>query len=144
MPRLLTLVVASVALTLAAGAPNPSALAATAEGSAPSTPEANAPLAPLSPPLLMMLFDFMSSDVPRWSVENDGVMGGRSQGFVEVADGTLVFTGEVVTEGGGFTSVRAARQVDLSGYDGIELRVRGGGARLLLTSMTGPGAEAVR
>ncbi len=103
-----------------------------------------AAVAPLSSPPSMVLFDFEGSDIPRWSIENDGVMGGRSQGFVEVADGTLVFTGEVVTEGGGFTSVRAARQVDLSGYDGIELRVRGGGARLLLTSMTGPGAEAVR
>ena len=56
-----------------------------------------------------------------------GVMGGRSEGFVEVADGTLVFTGEVVTQDGGFTSVRAERRADLSDYDGIELRVRGGG-----------------
>jgi len=75
----------------------------------------------------MTLFDFEGADTTPWSVENDGVMGGRSQGFVEVADGTLVFTGEVVTEGGGFTSVRAASEEDLSGYDGIELRVRGGG-----------------
>ena len=75
----------------------------------------------------MTLFDFEPPDAARWTVENDGVMGGRSEGFVEVADGTLVFTGEVVTEGGGFTSVRAAQQVDLSEYDGIALRVRGGG-----------------
>jgi hypothetical protein len=54
-------------------------------------------------------------------------MGGRSTGSAEVAEGTLVFDGEVVTEGGGFSSVRARRQVDLSSYDGIELRVRGGG-----------------
>jgi hypothetical protein len=44
-----------------------------------------------------------------------------------VAEGTLVFDGEVVTEGGGFSSVRAGRTVDLSVHDGIELRVRGGG-----------------
>ena len=75
----------------------------------------------------MTLFDFDGPDTPTWTVENDGVMGGRSEGFVEVADGTLVFTGEVVTEGGGFTSVRAEREVDLSDYDGIELRVQGGG-----------------
>ncbi len=75
----------------------------------------------------MMLFDFEAPDAGRWTVENDGVMGGRSEGFVDVANGTLVFTGEVVTEGGGFTSVRATQQVDLSDYDGIALRVRGGG-----------------
>ena len=74
-----------------------------------------------------MLFNFDDSDSATWRIENDGVMGGRSKGFVEIEDGALVFTGEVVTEGGGFTSVRAARQIDLSGYDGIELRVRGGG-----------------
>jgi len=132
MPRLLMPVVAALALALTAGAPTPSAPAAATEGLAPPPPEADAPVAPPSAPLLMMLFDFEGSDVPRWSVENDGVMGGRSQGFVEIADGTLVFTGDVVTEGGGFTSVRAARQVDLSDYDGIELRVRGGGRTFAL------------
>ncbi|WP_245850220.1 CIA30 family protein [Longimonas halophila] len=75
----------------------------------------------------MMLFNFEHVNAAAWSVENDGVMGGRSQGVVEVDGGTLVFTGEVVTEGGGFSSVRAEREVDLSDYDGIELRVRGGG-----------------
>jgi hypothetical protein len=125
------LVVAALALALAAGAPTLSASATVADGLAPPL-EADAPVASLSPPLLMMLFDFEGSDGPRWSIENDGVMGGRSQGFVEIADGTLVFTGEVVTRGGGFTSVRAARRVDLSGYDGIELRVRGGGRTFAL------------
>lgn len=124
-------VVAALALALAAGAPTSSASAAPAEGSAPPL-EADAPVAPPSSPVLMMLFDFEGSDGPQWSVENDGVMGGRSQGFVEIADGTLVFTGNVVTEGGGFTSVRAARQIDLSDYDGIELRVRGGGRTFAL------------
>ncbi|WP_412060983.1 CIA30 family protein [Rubrivirga sp. IMCC45206] len=74
----------------------------------------------------MTLFEFESPDAA-WAVENDGVMGGRSQGFAEVVDGTLMFTGEVVTEGGGFTSVRGERQANLSDYDGIELRIRGGG-----------------
>ena len=74
-----------------------------------------------------MLFDFENAGKARWRVESDRVMGGRSTGAAEVTDGTLVFTGEVVTEGGGFSSVRASRQADLTGYDGIELRVRGGG-----------------
>lgn len=54
-------------------------------------------------------------------------MGGRSKGYVEIEDGRLRFTGTLVTEGGGFTSVRARRTVNLERYDGIELRVRGGG-----------------
>ncbi|MEM6646916.1 MAG: CIA30 family protein [Bacteroidota bacterium] len=75
----------------------------------------------------MLLFDFQTTGPTEWEIENDGVMGGRSQGFVEIQDGMLVFTGEVVTQGGGFTSTRAWHDVDLSGFDGLELRVRGGG-----------------
>lgn len=75
----------------------------------------------------MMLFDFDSDDGPAWRVINDGVMGGRSQGYVEIEDGALRFTGTLVTQGGGFTSTRAARTADLDGYDGLALRVRGGG-----------------
>lgn len=75
----------------------------------------------------MMLFDFEDAAPDSWYIENDGVMGGRSKGYFEMTGGALVFTGTVVTDGGGFTSVRAAQRVDLSGYAGIELRVRGGG-----------------
>ena len=83
---------------------------------------------PVSPmPLSITLFDFDSDDRPEWRVINDVVMGGRSKVYVEVEDGTLQFTGTLVTQGGGFTSIRAARTADLEGYDGLELRVRGGG-----------------
>ena len=85
-----------------------------------------------SPPVMsadssLTLFDFDDPDAPGWQIENDGVMGGRSQGFVQIEEGTMVFTGEGVTQGCGFTSVRGERAADLSAYDGIELRVRGGG-----------------
>jgi hypothetical protein len=73
------------------------------------------------------LFTFDRADEAEWDVVNDGVMGGRSAGFVAVEQGTLRFTGALVTQGGGFTSVRARRAVDLSGQLGIELRVRGSG-----------------
>ena len=72
------------------------------------------------------LFEFDGSG-PAWRVVNDGVMGGRSQGSVAVEGGALRFTGQLVTQGGGFTSVRAPRALDLSGADGVALRVRGGG-----------------
>jgi NADH dehydrogenase [ubiquinone] 1 alpha subcomplex assembly factor 1 len=73
------------------------------------------------------LFTFDEATEADWEVVNDGVMGGRSAGFVAVADGTLRFTGTLVTDGGGFTSVRARRAFDLTGQEGIELRVRGSG-----------------
>lgn len=73
------------------------------------------------------LFTFDRADEADWDVVNDGVMGGRSAGFVAVEQGTLRFTGTLVTQGGGFTSVRARRMVDLTGQLGIELRVRGSG-----------------
>lgn len=78
-------------------------------------------------PAPITLFSFDAPDEAAWEVVNDGVMGGRSAGFVAVAQGTLRFTGTLVTQGGGFTSVRARRVVDLTGATGIELRVRGSG-----------------
>lgn len=80
-----------------------------------------------APPAVVPLFDFESADEASWQVVNDGVMGGRSRGYVTVGGGVLRFTGTLVTQGGGFTSIRAERSVDLEGFDGVELRVRGGG-----------------
>lgn len=77
----------------------------------------------------VILFSFDRPDEPEWSVVNDGVMGGRSAGFVEVKDGSLRFTGTLVTQGGGFTLVRAQREVNLTGSTALELRVRGNGRR---------------
>ncbi|MEM1272007.1 MAG: CIA30 family protein [Bacteroidota bacterium] len=74
----------------------------------------------------LLLFEFEIGEA-RWEVVNDGVMGGRSRGQGEVGKGALRFTGTLVTQGGGFSSVRTDRRVDLSGYDGLELRVRGNG-----------------
>jgi len=83
-------------------------------------------------PVPVTLFAFNRADEASWGVVNDGVMGGRSAGFVVVQDGTLRFTGTLVTQGGGFTSVRARRPVDLTGEVGIELRVRGSGRQFEL------------
>ncbi len=85
------------------------------------------PTIPVDQPAPESLFEFdLDRDVD-WSVMNDGVMGGRSSGFVAIEAGTLQFTGTLVTQGGGFTSVRARRDIDLSGMAGLELRVRGSG-----------------
>ncbi|MFO8233023.1 MAG: CIA30 family protein [Longimonas sp.] len=131
MSRLLVLVIATTALIPTHGNNRPApaeAIDTEIMGSeATDAGLTDGPVSPMSSSEPMVLFDFDGADTAQWSIENDGVMGGRSEGFVEVAGGTLVFTGEVVTEGGGFSSVRAALQTDISSYDGIELRVRGGG-----------------
>jgi NADH dehydrogenase [ubiquinone] 1 alpha subcomplex assembly factor 1 len=78
-------------------------------------------------PMPLTLFTFDRATEPDWVVVNDGVMGGRSSGFVQVAGGVLRFSGTLVTQGGGFTSLRVPCAVDLTGQLGIELRVRGNG-----------------
>ena len=100
-------------------------LAACTGPSAPASPDARR--ASPSPDTTMTLFDFASPDDSDWDIQNDGVMGGRSKGTYEIEGETLRFTGTVVTQGGGFTSVIASKAFDLSDYDGVELRVRGGG-----------------
>lgn len=73
------------------------------------------------------IFEFDRDTDLNWSVVNDGVMGGRSAGYIAIEAGTLRFTGTLVTQGGGFTSVRARRDSDLSDATGLELLVRGSG-----------------
>ena len=43
-----------------------------------------------------------------WRDTLDGVMGGRSSGQVAFTDSTMVFVGEIVTQGGGFSLVRTS------------------------------------
>jgi monofunctional biosynthetic peptidoglycan transglycosylase len=63
-----------------------------------------------------------------WFVVNDDVMGGKSGGGFELADGNLMFTGSTNTPGGGFSSIRSrGPRMDLSEFSGIRLRVRGDG-----------------
>lgn len=78
-----------------------------------------------------MLTDFTSesSDLG-WYVVNDNVMGGRSEGDFEQAQGELSFTGRTNTNGGGFSSIRTKpMQLDLSNHNGIQLHVKGDGRR---------------
>jgi len=81
---------------------------------------------------LLLLTDF-AADSPDlgWYVQNDNVMGGRSEGGFETKEqGELIFAGSTNTNGGGFSSIRTQPfTLDLSNYDGIQLRVRGDGRR---------------
>jgi monofunctional biosynthetic peptidoglycan transglycosylase len=65
-----------------------------------------------------------------WRIVDDGVMGGLSQGKREISkDGVLRFFGTLSLENnGGFSSLRTgAVKLDLSGAEGIIMRVKGDG-----------------
>jgi monofunctional biosynthetic peptidoglycan transglycosylase len=66
---------------------------------------------------------------PVWVAQNDDVMGGVSKGGTQVVDGVLVFTGSLSLENnGGFAQVEIRNLgADLSGKQGVKLRVRGDG-----------------
>jgi NADH dehydrogenase [ubiquinone] 1 alpha subcomplex assembly factor 1 len=85
----------------------------------------------------ILLTDFTSNSADfGWYVVNDNVMGGRSEGDFQQEQGTLYFTGDTNTNGGGFSSIRTSPMtLDLSSYAGIRLRVKGDG-RLYTWRMT--------
>jgi monofunctional biosynthetic peptidoglycan transglycosylase len=66
---------------------------------------------------------------PKWTAQNDDVMGGVSKGGAAVNDGVLVFAGSLSLENnGGFAQVRIQNLgYDLSGKTGVKLRVMGDG-----------------
>jgi len=77
-----------------------------------------------------LLLDFGGArGEPEWVAVNDGVMGGLSEGGVKFVDGQLHFSGLLSLENdGGFASVRSrGRSYDLSGKQGVLLRVKGDG-----------------
>lgn len=88
----------------------------------------------------MKLFDFgQPRSVGEWGAINDGVMGGLSTGGLRpTQQGTAVFTGVVSLENnGGFASVRSIPgEYDLSGYQGLSVRVRGDGRTYKLNLKT--------
>ena len=90
--------------------------------------------------LTNLLADFDRVDSgDRWKAVNDNVMGGRSQGGAEIRDGNLVFAGETVTQGGGFSSIRIEEReeaLDLSFADAVKMRVKGDGRTYLFEMRT--------
>ncbi|MBN2416586.1 CIA30 family protein [bacterium] len=87
------------------------------------------------------LFDFARpTDAGEWVVINDGVMGGLSRSSMTVTgEGTALFAGTVSLENyGGFASTSTRpRPLDLEGYDGILVRVRGDGKQYEFRIRTG-------
>lgn len=90
-----------------------------------------------------IIFDFTHAD-PKlkntlksmWGAVDDVVMGGVSASGIQFLENTAVFAGNVSTaNSGGFASIRTKNfepRFDLSGYEGVELRVKGDGQRYKL------------
>jgi monofunctional biosynthetic peptidoglycan transglycosylase len=76
----------------------------------------------------MKIVDF-AAQTRIWQNIDDVVMGGVSSSTLTVKDGVAAFSGTVSFDNnGGFASVRSPRRLrDLSGFDGLVLRVRGDG-----------------
>lgn len=91
------------------------------------------------------LVDFEDSPADTWQVVNDGVMGGLSRARFSVDESTATFEGDVSLEnGGGFASVRTRLEpVDLSRWDGIALRVEGGGKTFHLRLRTDDESDGI-
>lgn len=89
----------------------------------------------------IVLFDFHDpAAVAAWQTINDTVMGGVSTSTFQITDhGTALFLGRVALENfGGFCSVtfRLAEPYNLSGAEGIVIRVRGDGKQYKLLVKT--------
>jgi len=90
-----------------------------------------------------VLFDFSTSPTAAsdWQSVDDPVMGGVSESAFVATDHGAAFTGTVrLQHGSGFASVRAPDdRYDLSGAEGLALRLRGDGQRYWVTLYTDPG-----
>jgi monofunctional biosynthetic peptidoglycan transglycosylase len=103
--------------------PAPAPIAATPLA---TTRPASAP-APEAP---RMVLDFkMASAVAGWLGIDDSVIGGKSQGAMKAGvSGAAVFEGNISQHRGGFVTVRCPNGAfDLSGFAGLEVRLRGDG-----------------
>lgn len=87
-------------------------------------------------PTTTPLFDFRQPTadlVAIWGAVDDVVMGGVSESNLRLGNDCAVFSGNVsVANSGGFASVRNrdfSPPLDLSNYEGIQLRVKGDGQR---------------
>ncbi|MFY0629670.1 MAG: CIA30 family protein [Flavobacteriaceae bacterium] len=78
-----------------------------------------------------MIFDFnKKSNINRWRIVDDTVMGGRSSSQFKLnSDGYGVFEGNVsLANNGGFSSVRyQLKKTEVTQYTGIKIRLKGDG-----------------
>lgn len=100
----------------APGTTTSAALATTTVEEAASTTTTVAP-----EPACVRVTDFEAS---AWFIVNDGVMGGRSDARGGIGESVLTWTGTIVTQGGGFSSIRGAVDGKLAGAAELTMRIR--------------------
>jgi len=90
------------------------------------------------------LFSFKTEeDLKLWERLDDVIMGGRSSSSLALDDGFAEYRGDLIVEDGGFCGTRASNvNLDLSGYDGIRIKVMGDGYRYKLTLRTAGGDDS--
>jgi len=78
-----------------------------------------------------MDIDFGEDQPKGWSITDDGVMGGLSEGNAFYTDTSLVFYGDVsLDNNGGFSSLNSEYgNYDLSAYDAVQIRYRSKGVQ---------------
>ena len=98
----------------------------------------SAPLAAQEESRMHTVVELDEKTADRWRIVNDGVMGGLSRSRIVFDGSVATFEGEVSLENrGGFASVRTSLgRTDLSDWNGIALRVEGGGATFQLRLRT--------
>jgi len=86
----------------------------------------------------MVMQFFGAGDLAAWNPLDDVIMGGNSSSaWVQGAENTAVWQGDLVFFGGGFCGTRSMQlDRDLSKFDGISLRVKGDGQRYKLNLKT--------
>jgi monofunctional biosynthetic peptidoglycan transglycosylase len=91
------------------------------------------------------LVELPEETTDRWQVVNDGVMGGLSRSEISFDESGATFEGDVsLRNDGGFASVRTLLpETDLSRWDGIALRVEGGGRTFQLRILTDDAGDGV-
>lgn len=103
-----------------------------------------APLDPLPPDERAIFCFTQDADMSQWEVQDDGVMGGRSQGALAINEaGNAVFSGIVSLENdGGFSSVQHAFEpIDVSKYSAVVLGLKGDGKTYQLRLDADPDAR---
>lgn len=84
----------------------------------------------------MIIFDFHDdADMSLWEIENDAVMGGRSESRLTLSDsGSALFSGTVSLENnGGFASMQYHfPAIEIAGHTTAHIQLRGDGKRYLL------------
>jgi hypothetical protein len=79
--------------------------------------------------LSTLALNFGESGTDNWTVMNDGVMGGLSEGVLTYTDNTVMFKGELsLKNNGGFASFQSPRgEYDLSKFETVTIKHRGNG-----------------